>query len=85
MGNRQFYNYLENSSLTRGDLQAFHFSPQIFQRKLLYTGETLNAHWALTCTEQWFSYLKGFVEKQTEVCKDHPQFLPAIAILEFPQ
>ena len=36
--------YLENLSLTRGDLRAFHFSPEIFQTKLLYTGETLSAH-----------------------------------------
>ena len=30
------------------------------------------------------SHLKGFVEKQAEVCEDHPQFLPAIAILKLP-
>lgn len=29
--------------------------------------------------------LMGLVEKQAEVCEDHPQLLPAIAVLELPQ
>ena len=30
-------------------------------------------------------YLVLFIEEKTEVCKDDPQFLPAIAVLELAQ
>ena len=29
--------------------------------------------------------LIGFVKKQTEIRKDHPEFLPAVAVLKFAQ
>jgi hypothetical protein len=31
------------------------------------------------------SYLIGFVEEETEVSEDDPQFLPAVAVLELAQ
>ena len=37
----------------------------------------------LTCI--CWTDLKCFVEKQAEVGKDDPQFLPSIAVLEFPE
>ena len=29
-----------------------------------------------------WSYLKSFVKIKTEVCEDHPEFLPTVAVLE---
>ena len=31
------------------------------------------------------TYLESFVEKQTKVGEDHPEFLPAVAVLELPK
>jgi hypothetical protein len=31
------------------------------------------------------TYLESFVEKEAEVGEDDPEFLPAVAILEFPE
>lgn len=33
----------------------------------------------------WGAYLVRFVEEQAEVGEDHPQLLPAIAVLELSQ